>query len=214
MEFSRPHVINEATIEYLKTLDPQNPPNPETIAETILTVTTEKCREVNATRSKGEAKWRLPTELDEEQVARILARLYPIKRISYLDDPKADSDYILGIYQSDGENKGVYTVSDLAFKNIIKQYNNDFDDFRCQKVKQHLECYVESSGLCRDKDLIAVNNGIFNYAFGVGITVIIGVGSSLLNSSSLIRRNAFSSSPVSLDILVICFIIFTPFNSW
>lgn len=164
MEFSRPHVINEATIEYLKTLDPQNPPNPETIAETILTVTTEKCREVNATRSKGEAKWRLPTELDEEQVARILARLYPIKRISYLDDPKADSDYILGIYQSDGENKGVYTVSDLAFKNIIKQYNNDFDDFRCQKVKQHLECYVESSGLCRDKDLIAVNNGIFNYA--------------------------------------------------
>ena len=164
MEFSRPHVINEATIEYLKTLDPKNPPNPETIAETILTVTTEKCREVNATRSKGEAKWRLPTELDEEQVARILARLYPIKRISYLDDPKADSDYILGIYQSDGENKGVYTVSDLAFKNIIKQYNNDFDDFRCQKVKQHLECYVESSGLCRDKDLIAVNNGIFNYA--------------------------------------------------
>ena len=164
MEFSRPHVINEATIEYLNTLDPKNPPNPETVAETILTVTTEKCREVNATRSKGEAKWRLPTELDEEQVARILARLYPIKRISYLDDPKADSDYILGIYQSDGENKGVYTVSDLAFKNIIKQYNNDFDDFRCQKVKQHLECYVESSGLCRDKDLIAVNNGIFNYA--------------------------------------------------
>lgn len=164
MEFSRPHVINEATIEYLKTLDPKNPPCPEIIAERILTVTTEKCREVNATRSKGEAKWRLPTELDEEQVARILARLYPIKRISYLDDPKADSDYILGIYQSDGENKGIYTVSDLAFKNIIKQYNNDFDDFRCQKVKQHLECYVESSGLCRDKDLIAVNNGIFNYA--------------------------------------------------
>lgn len=164
MEFSRPHVINEATIEYLKTLDPKNPPCPEIIAERILTVTTEKCREVNATRSKGEAKWRLPTELDEEQVARILARLYPIKRISYLDDPKADSDYILGIYQSDGENKGIYTVSDLAFKNTIKQYNNDFDDFRCQKVKQHLECYVESSGLCRDKDLIAVNNGIFNYA--------------------------------------------------
>ena len=51
MEFSRPHVLREATLEYLETLDPQNPPNPETIAETILTVTTEKCREVNATRS-------------------------------------------------------------------------------------------------------------------------------------------------------------------
>ena len=164
MEFSRPHVINEATIEYLKTLDPKNPPNPETVAETILTVTTEKCREVNATRSKGETKWRLPTELTEEQVARILATLYPVKRLSYLDDPKADNDYILGLYQTEGENKGIYTVSDLAFKNIIKQYNNDFDDNNCKKVKQHLETYVETTGLCRDKDLVAVNNGIFNYA--------------------------------------------------
>ena len=164
MEFSRPHVINEATIEYLNTLDPKNPPNPETIAETILTVTTEKCREVNATRSKGETKWRLPTELTEEQVARILATLYPVKRLSYLDDPKADNDYILGLYQTEGENKGIYTVSDLAFKSIIKQYNNDFDDNNCKKVKQHLESYVETTGLCRDKDLVAVNNGIFNYA--------------------------------------------------
>ena len=42
-------------------------------------------REVNATRSKGETKWRLPTELTEEQVARILATLSK-KELQYFKD--------------------------------------------------------------------------------------------------------------------------------
>ena len=164
MEFSRPHVINEATIEYLNTLDPKNPPNPETIAETILTVTTEKCREVNATRSKGEAKWRLPVALEPVQIADVIVTLYPVCNLVCAGEGNDDSNSILAIYQTSGENKGIYVTSEQAFLTIARQYNYEITPKDFNTMLFFLRNIVPKKERNRDKDLIAVNNGIFNYA--------------------------------------------------
>ena len=164
MEFSRPHVLREATLEYLETLDPQNPPNPETIAETILTVTTEKCREVNATRSKGEAKWRLPVELTPEQIADVIATLYPVCNLVCAGEGNDDTNSILAIYQTSGENKGIYVTSEQTFLTIARQYNYGITPKDFDTMLFFLRNIVPKKERNRDKDLIAVNNGIFNYA--------------------------------------------------
>ena len=164
MEFSRPHLLREATLEYLETLDPQNPPNPETIAETILTVTTEKCREVNATRSKGEAKWRLPVELTPVQIADVIVTLYPVCNLVCAGEGNDDSNSILAIYQTSGENKGIYVTSEQAFLTIARQYNYEITPKDFNTMLFFLRNIVPKKERNRDKDLIAVNNGIFNYA--------------------------------------------------
>ena len=164
MEFSRPHVLREATLEYLETLDPQNPPNPETIAETILTVTTEKCREVNATRSKGEAKWRLPVALEPVQIADVIVTLYPVCNLVCAGEGNDDSNSILAIYQTSGENKGIYVTSEQAFLTIARQYNYEITPKDFNTMLFFLRNIVPKKERNRDKDLIAVNNGIFNYA--------------------------------------------------
>ena len=164
MEFSRPHLLREATLEYLETLDPKNPPNPETIAETILTVTTEKCREVNATRSKGEAKWRLPVELTPEQIADVIATLYPVCNLVCAGEGNDDTNSILAIYQTNGENKGIYVTSEQTFLTIARQYNYGITPKDFDTMLFFLRNIVPKKERNRDKDLIAVNNGIFNYA--------------------------------------------------
>lgn len=164
MEFSKPHVLGAATLEYLNTLDPKNPPTPEQIAEEILTITTEKCREVNATRSKGEAKWRLPVELSPEQIADIIARLYPVCNLVCAGEEDSESNSILAIYQTNGENKGIYVTSEQTFLTIARQYNYGITPKDFDAMLFYLKNNVKSKERCRDKDLIAVNNGIFNYA--------------------------------------------------
>ena len=62
MEFSQSHVLEQATKDYLETLDPSNPPVPVKITENILTAMADKCREVNTVKDKGETKWKIPIE--------------------------------------------------------------------------------------------------------------------------------------------------------
>lgn len=163
MEFSKTHILRQVTLDYLETLDPSNPPTPVQITEMILTVTADKCREVNATKEKGDAMWQIPLTLSFSQIADILSRLYPICRLSCAGE-NADSDYdLLAIYQTDGPDKGIYVTSEDMFRVLARQYNNELTSRDFNELMLSLRDKVPRKERCHDKDLIAVNNGIFNY---------------------------------------------------
>lgn len=163
MEFSKTHVLRQATLDYLETLDTSNPPEPEKIAENILTVTADKCREINSTKNKGETKWQIPVTLSFSQIADILAKLYPICRLSCAGE-NADTDYdLLAIYQTDGPDEGIYVTSEDMFRILARQYNYDLTTKDFNEMMIALRDKVPRKARCKDKDLIAVNNGIFNY---------------------------------------------------
>ena len=164
MEFSKSHELRQATLDYLETLDPQNPPSPLEITQQILTVTSDKCREINALKDKGDAKWPLPLTLSFSQISDILAKLYPICRLSCAGE-NADNDYdLLAIYQTDGPDKGIYVTSEDMFRKLARQYNYDITKKDFEEMMLALRDKVPRKQRCSDKDLIAVNNGIFNYA--------------------------------------------------
>ena len=163
MEFSNGLSIRQVTLDYLEGIDPLNPPTPTEITEGILTVTAKKCREVNATKAKGETKWKIPTDLSFLQVADTLARLYPICKLACAGD-NADSDYdLLAIYQTDGPDKGTYVTSEDVFRTLAREFSCNMTSRDFNEMMIALRDKVPRKERCRDRDLIAVNNGIFNY---------------------------------------------------
>lgn len=163
MEFSLSLSIREITQEYLEGIDPHNPPLPKEIVESLLTATADRCREVNATKNKGDTKWKIPTDLSFTQIADILAHLYPICRLSCAGD-NTDNDYdLLAIYQTAGPDEGIYVTSEDAFRVLAREYNYDITDREFDEMLIALRSKVPRKTRCRDRDLIAVNNGIFNY---------------------------------------------------
>ena len=70
---------------------------------------------------------------------------------------------MLGVYEYDGPNKGIYNTSEKALKQIIRYYNFAAVERDMEEVKQMLRLLLPRKRRCMDRDLIAVNNGIFDY---------------------------------------------------
>lgn len=76
-----------------------------------------------------------------------------------------DSDYdLLAIYQEEGDDAGLYVTDEGEFKRIAHMYNYTITKTGFNEVMMLLAMYAKRVERCMNRDLVAVNNGIFNYA--------------------------------------------------
>ena len=76
----------------------------------------------------------------------------------------ADPSYdLLAMYQTSGRDRGIYITDETEFKRIAKLYNYSVTSRELADVMDMLMIDAPRVLRCTDKDLIAVNNGIFNY---------------------------------------------------
>ena len=156
-------VIDEATDAYLQNLNLQNPPAPAVVEQELVTKVADEIALENQYRAKGD-KFRAPKSLSFDQIASLMAVLYPIKRISCAGI-SADPEYdLLAIYMPDGPEKGIYTTVEDEFRKIAIQYNRRLSSHDFAEVMGRLRILVPRTTRCMNRDLIAVDNGIFNYA--------------------------------------------------
>ena len=81
-----------------------------------------------------------------------------------MQEKNADSAYdILSVYQEDGPNKGIYVNDDEEFNKLVRQFNYSISQKGIDEVRATVKTYAPRVGLCTDKNLIAVNNGIFDF---------------------------------------------------
>ena len=107
-------VIRDVTLNYLDSIDVDNPPTPAIIQADILENLHTAFEIENANKNKGE-KWAYMTKLIPAQIADILLRLYNIVNIACAGI-NADREYdILAMYQTEGDNKGIYIDSEHVF---------------------------------------------------------------------------------------------------
>lgn len=156
-------IFRETVDDYLSALQAGGlRPTPETIELDILNLLAPKISALNDEITKG-SKIKIPTSLPPYIIARVVAALWHVCKIP-LAGAETNPDYdVPAIYQESGPNEGIYVTSELEFEKLFSQFNRagkkrDFEEFtanlrRCAERK--LPCY--------DKDLIAVNNGIFDY---------------------------------------------------
>lgn len=160
MANTRDETIRQTTQEYLKTLDPDNPPEPDEVAGEILDQCEQAIFQINATR---QTKWKVLHRLEPSQIADIILTLYTVISIAYAGKYSSQEMDVLGLYQTSGENEGIYDTSELALRKLCRKYCYSINKKEEDEVLHILKTTAERRERCDNIDLIAVNNGIFNY---------------------------------------------------
>ena len=159
---TRNNVIDEVTDDYISKLDLKNPPSPEQISTELVNEMELQLSLENQLRPTN-SKFRLPETLTFDQIAQLMAVLYPIIRISCAGQ-NADPAYdLLAIYMEDGPDKGTYMVSEEEIYRRAIAFNRRLTWKEFEELIKRLRVLVPRRTRCTDRDFIAVNNGIFHY---------------------------------------------------
>lgn len=154
--------IRVCTDDYLDHIDVDSPPEPADIEAELVTLIKDACLLENQTRAKGDTI-KPPTKLCPSQIASIMLRLHHIVRVK-CGGANADPSYdLLAIYQDTGDSEGIYITDENAFKKIAKCYNYSISSRELADVMEMINIDAPRVSRTMDRDLIAVNNGIFNY---------------------------------------------------
>ena len=162
MARTRDETIREITTQYLDQINPMNPPSPADIQADILDQIQIRFQIENKVRA-SDTKWKIPDKLAPAQIADILLRMYPVANIAY-GGLNADAEYdVLSVYQTDGPDKGIYTSTYQMFHQLIHQFGYTLSDKDVSETLSILRNKAPRQVRCEERNLIAVNNGIFDY---------------------------------------------------
>lgn len=165
-EFNKSQRLLDITEGYLESIDRLNPPEPYEVTEAIIKETVNAYSLRNAAfigKDAAQLKWRIPDALEPAQIAKILAYLHTIKRVSCTGNA-ADSEYdLLAVYQEDGPEKGIYSTQDVVMEKLMREYQPTLTTSQIREVKSALSTIVQRVTRCDERNLVPVNNGIFDY---------------------------------------------------
>lgn len=156
-------ILVAAVNDYIKTNPQSYPPDRAKIKEEIVNQTRIIVDAQNSLLSKT-TKLKVPDRLANVQIARIIELVEPVICISCEKRESDETEFdLIGIYQYGGPDEGIYNTSDKALRQLIEEYNFTAVERDMEEVRQILRRHLPRKRRCMDRDLIAVNNGIFNY---------------------------------------------------
>lgn len=162
-------IMFKTTVDYLDGLKAANPntwPPPDTIQEELLNLCANAILAENVLRVKNE-RLTIPKRLLPMQVGLILLYTQDIRNITFLDSDshfEDDDAGLLAIYQDDGPDEGIYVPSEKLIRNETRKFGFTMTPSEIDATIKYLKDEAPSACRCMNRDLIAVNNGIFNYA--------------------------------------------------
>ena len=155
-------IIRDETNSYLDQLDMDNLPSPVDIEVELVTLIKRRCTLYNQIVPKSESL-RAPQKLSANQIASIMLRLYHIVRVK-CGEENADPSYdLLAIYQDSGDAEGIYVTDETVFKRIATLYNYTTTKHELDDIMELIKLQAPRVARTIDKDLVPVNNGIFNF---------------------------------------------------
>lgn len=159
---TRNEIIKNVTESYIENLDLDNIPSPQQIESELVHEINNVISLENQIRAKDD-KLRKVESLDHDSIAEIMLATEIIVCIN-CGEEDSDSEYdMLAIYEKEGKYQGTYRNQERDFKKIAKMYNPRLSDRQLKEVIERLRIIAPRVERCLDRDLIAVNNGIFNY---------------------------------------------------
>ena len=159
---SRLGTIHDMTMQELEKMTPAELQDPQLVESRILTQINLAIALENQMRPKGD-KWRGLNELLPSQIADILVYSYPIIRIAGAGKSADEDQDLLAIYQYDGEQAGTYVTSNVMFRKLIRKYNYAITLRGAEEVMYAVMEKLPRVTRCQERNLVAVNNGIFDY---------------------------------------------------
>lgn len=155
-------ILQTVTTQFLSEIDVLNPPEPQDLVQELYTRTLTEIELENVNRQKGS---KLPTKnnITPSQLADILLLFHKICVINFVGDLSDSKKDVLAIYNDEGENKGVYTIDELQLRKLAMKYCYNLTNSEFKELQSMLGAKAERKTRTIDRDLIAVNNGVFNY---------------------------------------------------
>lgn len=159
---TRLSILRNATQEALENMSKEDLKNAEIVEERVLFGVNTAFDLANSIREKKSQLKEL-TELIPAQIAMILAYSYPIIKIAGADMSMDTSQDIIAMYQYDGADKGLYVTSEVTIRELIRKYNFSISTHDVNEVMTVLQEKLPRKSVCNKPNLVAVNNGIFDY---------------------------------------------------
>lgn len=135
---------------------------PEAVETVFLETARNELLGENTIRMTGD-KLKYPQCIPNNLIALFMLNMYHIVKLSFNGKQESDSCF-LSIYQETGEGEGTYTWNDDVFSHIIMRFNHAITVKGMEEVKRILAIKAPLMYPCEDRDLVAVGNGLFNYA--------------------------------------------------
>lgn len=162
MARTRGETIRQATRIYLDKLNKASIPAPDDLVGDILQEVDDAIDAANAIRPKDK-RWKSIDKLIPAQIADILLALHPIISVACAGEDTDHNYDLLCIYQEDGENEGIYVADERYIEAIARIYNYELTKKDAEEILHILRQKVPRKTRCEEANLIAVNNGIFDY---------------------------------------------------
>jgi len=159
---SRLNLIHEITLATLETLTPEQLADPSYVESQVLYECRSAINLENSLRDKN-AKIRGIDELLPAQIADILVYSYPIVRIAGAGKNADEDQDMIAIYQFEGPDEGLYVASEVRFRELVRKYNYAITSKQTSEVYLSVMEKLPRSQRCQQENLVAVNNGIFDY---------------------------------------------------
>lgn len=145
-------------MQYLNSLNPVASKTIEEIKEELIEHINDFIELRNVAISNKNKRYKYISNLPNIVIAQIILKLHPVVNIRLHSESTE-----LAVYRDSGEKAGLYITDRRIIKQVIKPYNRLASEHDIQEIISDLECSAPIKELTKDKDLIAVNNGIFNY---------------------------------------------------
>lgn len=147
-------IITEETRNYVSTLSKGDDDWPAMETELMRRIKV-RIMQANSNTQKGDGKLAMPRYLTFGQISEILNAVMTIRVI--MDNDNEDTQ-LLGIYHD-----GVYDTNQNILFRIAIQLNETLTKRDLDEMVNRLMLICERANINKDKDLVAVNNGIFDY---------------------------------------------------
>ena len=173
-------LLEYATLFYLQGIDTENPPARDTLKYELLTLTNRcidaynlgkrdpnapagaKQRDAYPDQKQGVERYKRISGLHPMQIAVLLYKLHHAVCVCWAS-VRDEGNYDIGIYQTEGDNMGCYDTSFDGIERLIRRYNKAMSIKDVAETVAVLRAICPRVERCRDRDLVAVNNGIYDY---------------------------------------------------
>lgn len=155
-------ILSSSAIRFLEGIDPLAPPDAGEVERQLIARTNILLADQNHHRQSRD-KFSMLKQLAFSQIAQILIGLHRVVRIAP-SGKNTDRDYdLLAIYMSEGDDEGIYATSEDQIRSIARKYNRELTINGAREVMTVLREEAPRVVRCTERDLIAVDNGIFDY---------------------------------------------------
>ena len=155
-------VRHEALRTYLTGIPRADDYNTELIRSEAVSRINKAIGKSNVDDADSHPKWSLIKNLSISEIDIIIRALYSVKAISMADDISLDESLQVGVYQAKGPNEGLYCIDDTKIQDLIYKFGPNLTSAQVKDVMRLLLVHSPRTMRGKDKNLVPVNNGIWN----------------------------------------------------